>query len=492
MPRQAELLEVRAHRLGRVAGIAQRRDRRALGALRQLLAVVADHEPVVDDLRGRRPERAMERRVQLLVRPVIRAANHVRDPEVGVVDDAREVERRRLVVPPEHHALEALRQPGGPRRLEMASRARALPHRSLVPGDPEPGQVAEHALLAAGHVPRRVGVVDAQQQPVAEPAVRDRAERVADVQRARRARREPDPCHAENLSCSHAASRRARPRSRAVPRTASADPPRDSARPRPDHRRLLRLGGPERVDESGNAARECPLQRRRAGARRGRRVLPRLHPRLDPHPRGVGIDVPYRVALQAEMVSMLAKYLPGGVWTPAARAVALRRDAGVTDTPTVLASIFVEAALSAISGVIVFVVSLAWVRGVDAPLPWLILFAVLLSSLLHPRVFRPLSRRAAEAVRSRRDRAAAVPRHDRAAPLLLRHVADRRPRRLLPAAERRRLAGLVDDPVPRRRLRGRRDRRRARDLRARPGSGCAKRRCTACCSRSRAPGRRSA
>jgi len=106
-----------------------------------------------------------------------------------------------------------------------------------------------------------------------------------------------------------------------------------------------------------------------------------------------GIDVPYRVALQAEMVSMLAKYLPGGVWTPAARAVALRRAAGVTDTPTVLASIFVEAALSAISGVIVFVVSLAWVRGVDAPLPWLILFAVLLSSLLHPRVFRPLSRR---------------------------------------------------------------------------------------------------
>src|SRR4051812_38179274 len=38
-----------------------------------------------------------------------------------------------------------------------------------------------------------------------------------------------------------------------------------------------------------------------------------------------GIHVPYRVALQSEMVSMLAKYLPGGVWTPAARAVALRR-----------------------------------------------------------------------------------------------------------------------------------------------------------------------
>jgi uncharacterized membrane protein YbhN (UPF0104 family) len=105
------------------------------------------------------------------------------------------------------------------------------------------------------------------------------------------------------------------------------------------------------------------------------------------------IRVPYRSALQAEMVSMLAKYLPGGVWTPAARAVALRRSANVTDTPTVLASILVEAGLSAISGVIVFVVSLAWVRGVNAPLWPLVLFAVLLASLLHPRIFRPLAER---------------------------------------------------------------------------------------------------
>jgi glycosyltransferase 2 family protein len=102
------------------------------------------------------------------------------------------------------------------------------------------------------------------------------------------------------------------------------------------------------------------------------------------------IHIPYRVALQAEMVSMLAKYLPGGVWTPAARALALRRYAGVTDTPTVLASILVEAALSAISGVIVFVLSLAWVRDVKAPLLPLVGFAVLLVALLHPRIFRPL------------------------------------------------------------------------------------------------------
>ncbi|HEX7626802.1 MAG TPA: lysylphosphatidylglycerol synthase domain-containing protein [Gaiellaceae bacterium] len=105
------------------------------------------------------------------------------------------------------------------------------------------------------------------------------------------------------------------------------------------------------------------------------------------------IRIPYRVALQAEMVSMLAKYIPGAVWTPAARTVALRRSAGVTDTPTVLASILVEAGLSAISGVIVFVVSLAWVRGVNAPLLPLIAFGLLLALALHPRVFRPLADR---------------------------------------------------------------------------------------------------
>ena len=82
---------------------------------------------------------------------------------------------------------------------------------------------------------------------------------------------------------------------------------------------------------------------------------------------------------------MLAKYVPGGVWTPAARTVALRTSAGVTETATVLASILLEAVLSAVSGVIVFVVSLAWVRGVDAPLLPLIIFAMLCSFLLHPR-----------------------------------------------------------------------------------------------------------
>jgi uncharacterized membrane protein YbhN (UPF0104 family) len=108
--------------------------------------------------------------------------------------------------------------------------------------------------------------------------------------------------------------------------------------------------------------------------------------------RTLGIHVSYRVALQSEMVSMLAKYVPGGVWTPAARVVALRRY-GVTATPTVLGSIALEAGLSAVAGVFVFVVSLPTVDESDAPLWPLLVFAAVLAVLLHPRVFRPLARR---------------------------------------------------------------------------------------------------
>jgi glycosyltransferase 2 family protein len=106
----------------------------------------------------------------------------------------------------------------------------------------------------------------------------------------------------------------------------------------------------------------------------------------------LGLRVRYRVALQSEMVSMLAKYVPGGVWTPAARVVALRRY-GITDTPTVLGSIALEAGLSAVAGVLVFVVSLTTVDGVDAPLWPLVAFAVVVAVLLYPPVFQSLARR---------------------------------------------------------------------------------------------------
>src|SRR4051795_6954441 len=95
-----------------------------------------------------------------------------------------------------------------------------------------------------------------------------------------------------------------------------------------------------------------------------------------------GIHISYPAALRAEMVSMLAKYIPGGVWTPAARVVAARR-AGVTDAALVTSSMLLEAGISAVAGVIVFVISLAFVDNVDAPLWPIVLFGVVVTALLH-------------------------------------------------------------------------------------------------------------
>jgi glycosyltransferase 2 family protein len=105
-----------------------------------------------------------------------------------------------------------------------------------------------------------------------------------------------------------------------------------------------------------------------------------------------GVRISYPAALRAEMVSMLAKYIPGGVWTPAARVVAARR-AGVTDAALVTSSMLLEAGISAVAGIVVFVASLAWVDGVDAPLAPLIAFGVVLALLVQPRIFRPLTAR---------------------------------------------------------------------------------------------------
>jgi glycosyltransferase 2 family protein len=115
-----------------------------------------------------------------------------------------------------------------------------------------------------------------------------------------------------------------------------------------------------------------------------------------------GIRISYPAALRAEMVSMLAKYVPGGVWTPAARVVAARR-AGVTDAALVTASMLLEAGISAVAGVIVFVVSLTLVDGVDAPIVPLVAFGVVVAVLVHPRVFRPLAARVLRRVGYGRD-----------------------------------------------------------------------------------------
>ena len=104
--------------------------------------------------------------------------------------------------------------------------------------------------------------------------------------------------------------------------------------------------------------------------------------------RALDIRVTYSVALQAEMASMLAKYVPGGVWTPAARIVWLRQTGTEAATPVVLSSILLEAGISAVSGVIVFALGIAMIGDADAPLIPLGAFTLVLAVLLHPRVFR--------------------------------------------------------------------------------------------------------
>jgi glycosyltransferase 2 family protein len=105
-----------------------------------------------------------------------------------------------------------------------------------------------------------------------------------------------------------------------------------------------------------------------------------------------GIRISYPTALNSEIVSMLAKYVPGGVWTPAARVVAMRR-AGVKDAALVTAAMLIEAGLSAVAGVLVFVISLVWVRGVNGPVIPIGIFGVVVALLLHPRVFHALATR---------------------------------------------------------------------------------------------------
>lgn len=108
--------------------------------------------------------------------------------------------------------------------------------------------------------------------------------------------------------------------------------------------------------------------------------------------RALGIRTSYPVALQSEMASMLAKYIPGGIWTPAARVFWLRKAGGVDKTSVVVASILLEAGLSAVAGVLVLVCSLPFVSGWDAPIWPVVLFGAAVAALLHPRVYRVVAR----------------------------------------------------------------------------------------------------
>ena len=123
---------------------------------------------------------------------MVGAPDDVRDLEVEIVDRARDLIGRRPVRPQQGGAAEAERAVGvrdadQVRRLAMADEALALTRRPLVPADPQPLQVGEHALDACRNVSGRIGVVDPQQEGVAEVAVGDGAQSVPDMERACRA-----------------------------------------------------------------------------------------------------------------------------------------------------------------------------------------------------------------------------------------------------------------------------------------------------------------
>jgi glycosyltransferase 2 family protein len=103
-----------------------------------------------------------------------------------------------------------------------------------------------------------------------------------------------------------------------------------------------------------------------------------------------GNRVSYRQAVMADVVSMLAKYVPGGVWAPAARVMMCKRY-GLPPGP-VLASVGYEAGLAAVSGVIVFLLGLVFHPSVDLPVPlWsIVAFGVLLVVALHPKIYGPV------------------------------------------------------------------------------------------------------
>jgi hypothetical protein len=152
VPRDAELLQIGAHRGAREPELAKRCDRRPGGALGELLAVVSQDQPVVDIFRRSRAEGLVQAAMEWLVRPVVVAAVDVGDAEVDVVDHARQVIRRRAVFPQERDAFEAVGPDLGG-RVAIALLALALPDRPLLPIDPEPAQVLEDRLLPARNVP---------------------------------------------------------------------------------------------------------------------------------------------------------------------------------------------------------------------------------------------------------------------------------------------------------------------------------------------------
>ena len=109
----------------------------------------------MDVLRRLEPKRTGELSLQLGVGAMVCASDDVRDLEIVVVDDAREVVGGRAVRAEQGRAAEAdravgVRLPHAQRRLGVTPGALALSGRSLVPRQPKPLEILEDRLDGPG------------------------------------------------------------------------------------------------------------------------------------------------------------------------------------------------------------------------------------------------------------------------------------------------------------------------------------------------------
>ena len=163
----------------------------------------------MDVLRRLGAERADERRLQLGVRAMVGAADDVRDLEVEVVDRATRADtsacrrRRSSVVWPKRSAPSAS---GSPIRCAASRwRTKRSLWRSGPSSQPTPSHSRSATIASAPPSTLRAGSVSSIRSRkraavlVGEAPVRDRAQRAAEMQRARRAGREAHADHARTL-----------------------------------------------------------------------------------------------------------------------------------------------------------------------------------------------------------------------------------------------------------------------------------------------------
>src|SRR6266516_3866201 len=144
------------------------------------------------------PERLVQPPVEPLVGQMVLAADDVRDAKVDVVHHAGQVVRRGSIGPEKRDPVEAVAQLRS--RLSVRLPALTLTNGPLVPLDAQPLEIGDDRLFAAGKVAGGIGVVDSEQHPVTQAAIRNRGEGVADMQRAGRAGGKTDALHSAGQS----------------------------------------------------------------------------------------------------------------------------------------------------------------------------------------------------------------------------------------------------------------------------------------------------